>query len=182
MPLTTTPSRRLLPKISDLFHTKCFTVNSQVSNTTVPENTSWNVAMQSSDVTLYTLTDDDVASATVRASGDKAINVHGPLLLYGQVRSRYGSWLFVYSTGTHSTIINVDGPLLLYGQVRVLALSVLHWNTQYNNQCPRTTAAVRPGMQQVWVLALCVLHRNTHITRLSLTAEHTAMNIKQVCV
>jgi len=85
--------------------------------------------MQSSDVTLYTLTDDDVASATVRASGDKAINVRGPLLLYCQVRSRYGSWLFVYSTETHSTIINVHGPLLLYCQVHqvlVLALCVLH--------------------------------------------------------
>ena len=57
----------------------------------VLENTSWNDATQSSDVTLYTLTVDDVDNATVLASGDNAIIVRGPLLLYCQVRSRYGS-------------------------------------------------------------------------------------------
>ena len=73
-------------------------------NMIVLENTSWNVATQSSDVTLYTLTVEDVANATVLASGDSAIIVCTPLLPYCHVRSRYGSWLFVYSTETHVTI------------------------------------------------------------------------------
>jgi len=68
-------------------------------NIIILEKTSWNVATHCSDATLYTLTVDDVANATVRASGDNAIIV-GPLQLYCQVFNKYGSWLFVYSTET----------------------------------------------------------------------------------
>jgi len=97
-------------------------------------------------MTLYTLTVDDVANATVLASGDSAITVCGPLLLYCHVRSRYGSWLFEYSTATHVTTLTA---YILSSHLNIIMKSVQNYvtptSTILRNQKISVLLKLRPG-------------------------------------